>query len=61
MGSAYMASHDRRGAGRKAMTDDSDDDRLYMSCINPITMSAALGAWLILGGIVMLLYALATV
>ena len=43
------------------MPDDNDDDRLYMSCINPITMSATLGAWLILGGIVMLLYALAAV
>jgi hypothetical protein len=41
------------------MTDD-DDDRLYLSCINPITMSAALASWLILAGIVILLYALAT-
>ena len=43
------------------MNDDNDDDRLYQSFINPITISAALGAWLILGGIVVLLYALATV
>ena len=43
------------------MPDDNDDGRLYMSCINPITLSAALGAWLVLGGIVALLYAFATV
>jgi hypothetical protein len=42
------------------MTDDNDDDRLYRSFINPIAMSAALGSWLILAGIVILLYALAT-
>jgi hypothetical protein len=42
------------------MTDNNDDDRLYRSCINPITMSAALASWLILAGIVILLYALAT-
>ena len=42
------------------MTDDNDDDdRLYLSCINPITMSAALGSWLVLAGIIMLIYALA--
>ena len=40
------------------MTED-DDDRLYLSCINPITMSAALASWLILAGIIMLIYALA--
>jgi hypothetical protein len=39
------------------MTED-DDDRLYLSCINPITMSAALASWLILAGIIMLIYAL---
>ena len=43
------------------MTDDNDDDRLYLSCINPITMSAALASWLILAGIVILLYGLAAV
>jgi len=43
------------------MTDDNEDDRLYLSCINPITISAALGSWLVLAGIVMLLYALAAV
>jgi len=40
------------------MTDDNEDDRLYLSCINPITMSAALGSWLVLTGIIMLIYAL---
>jgi len=43
------------------MTDDNEDDRLYLSCINPITMSAALASWLILAGIVILLYGLAAV
>ena len=42
------------------MTED-DDDRLYLSCINPITMSAALASWLILAGIIILLYGLAAV
>jgi hypothetical protein len=41
------------------MTDDNDDDRLYRSFINPIAMSAALGSWLVLAGIIMLIYALA--
>jgi len=40
---------------------DNDDDRLYATCINPITMSAALGSWLVLAGIIMLIYALAAV
>jgi hypothetical protein len=43
------------------MMTDNDDDRLYLSCINPITMSAALGSWLVLAGIIMLIYALAMI
>ena len=40
------------------MMTDNDDDRLYRSFINPIAMSAALGSWLVLAGIIMLIYAL---
>ena len=41
------------------MFDDSNDDRLYASCINPITISLALSFWMVLIGIGILVYKLA--
>ena len=39
---------------------DDDDDRLYLSCINPITISLGLSLWLIIADMIILMYVLAT-
>jgi hypothetical protein len=41
--------------------DDFDNDRLYLSGINPINISLSLSLWLIIAGIIILAYRLAAV
>jgi hypothetical protein len=41
--------------------DSFDDDRLYLTGINPINISLSLSLWLILAGVVILAYRLAAV